>query len=627
MTLSLSPDSSEPTAPRLPEFHWQWHTSVDPRMVGTGEAGTEESWPSWRAHLASRERVWPWPAKGEHPLSWCLPKSEAQTLPTSLAPSPKSPLDPAYETCWQQLLEELHRPLGDVKFDRDAVLDILGLAYTWPAAAAHLPYTSWTGMLAALYNTARAAHHSPELFDPIWRLFLGGELAIALARAFPEIVDFRALAAAGRRFIQQSIETDFDNGGFPAARFLPHLRLWLASLYRARALHQPDLDPQPWDAAVESQLATAMRLALAMTTRGDEHALSVAPQGWSPALLNLAMDAHPSLAEVRFALSDLGIKGFKTPKVKAEGKAKSSKAKPGKTKGDKSKAPAAKSRGPKPFDPAQQSDWAEAAILRSEWDADASLLALVYDEPQIQLQFDVFHRTWFRGAARIAITFDGEPVEPAGDWENVCWEADHDIVYCELEQRLERGFRLQRQCLLSRHENFLLLADAVLGTERGALGYRAELPLAPEITIDPAERSRELWLRQGKRAIAALPLFLPEWKSQRFPGFLEANAERLAWGLERPGIALFAPLWLDFDRRRAGEELTWRQLTVAEQQRICPHDLAVGYRIQIARAQWAVYRSLGQPANRTFLGKNLLTEFLAARFTKTGTMETLLEIE
>jgi hypothetical protein len=55
--------------------------------------------------------------------------------------------------------------------------------------------------------------------------------------------------------------------------------------------------------------------------------------------------------------------------------------------------------------------------------------------------------------------------------------------------------------------------------------------------------------------------------------------------------------------------------------------LAVGYRVQVGGQQWLFYRSLGPRGNRTLLGHNLVTEFLAARFNRDGVAESLLEIE
>jgi hypothetical protein len=84
---------------------------------------------------------------------------------------------------------------------------------------------------------------------------------------------------------------------------------------------------------------------------------------------------------------------------------------------------------------------------------------------------------------------------------------------------------------------------------------------------------------------------------------------------------------IDLKRKRTGKPLTWRRLTVAEERRVQPADRAVGYRVQIGRKQWLVYRSLAPIANRTVLGKNLSSEFLVARFNQDGECDPILEIE
>ncbi len=56
-------------------------------------------------------------------------------------------------------------------------------------------------------------------------------------------------------------------------------------------------------------------------------------------------------------------------------------------------------------------------------------------------------------------------------------------------------------------------------------------------------------------------------------------------------------------------------------------DEAVGYRVQVGNKQWLFYRSLGEPAVRTVLGKNLMNELLIGRFGSDGNVKTILEIE
>ena len=86
-------------------------------------------------------------------------------------------------------------------------------------------------------------------------------------------------------------------------------------------------------------------------------------------------------------------------------------------------------------------------------------------------------------------------------------------------------------------------------------------------------------------------------------------------------------MFFDLNAKRRSKTHTWRQLTVAQDLDILSRDVAVAYRIQVGRKQWVVYRSLGPTGNRTFMGHNLISEFLVARFLKNGEVENLIEIE
>jgi hypothetical protein len=120
---------------------------------------------------------------------------------------------------------------------------------------------------------------------------------------------------------------------------------------------------------------------------------------------------------------------------------------------------------------------------------------------------------------------------------------------------------------------------------------------------------------------------LPEWRRDLRGGSLEFDAEGLHLRQTAHRQALYCPLFIDLDERRNGGQLTWRQLTVAQDRRAVPADIAAGYRVQVAKEQFVFYRSLGPAANRTLLGCNLVTECMAGRFTKAGEVETILEIE
>jgi hypothetical protein len=232
------------------------------------------------------------------------------------------------------------------------------------------------------------------------------------------------------------------------------------------------------------------------------------------------------------------------------------------------------------------------------------------------------------GAWDTQVRANGQILQPRGAWEHVCWESNDEIDYLELSLQLADEVTVERHMLLARRDRFLLVADAVSGIQLATFEYRATLPLAAGTTFQGEVETREGSLVVDKRARArVLPLALGEWRAARARGNLRAGTRGLELVQTAEGQGLFAPLFVDLDPRRIKKPLTWRQLTVAEDRAIVPADVAVGYRVQVGKSQWLVYRSLDTPAIRTVLGKNLMHELLVARFHSGGRVETLLEIE
>jgi len=93
------------------------------------------------------------------------------------------------------------------------------------------------------------------------------------------------------------------------------------------------------------------------------------------------------------------------------------------------------------------------------------------------------------------------------------------------------------------------------------------------------------------------------------------------------GRALWAPLFIDLDRRRLDKPLTWRSLTIGEAREVQTSDAAVGYRVAIDKKQWVLYRSLTETRSRSLLGYNLRSETLVARFDSSGEIDPLIEVE
>jgi len=233
------------------------------------------------------------------------------------------------------------------------------------------------------------------------------------------------------------------------------------------------------------------------------------------------------------------------------------------------------------------------------------------------------------GAWDFEVRRDDQLAEARTAWEELLRLSDVEADYLELELRLTAGLKVQRHILLAHEDRFLLLADALVGQQPARLDYRGCLPLGPGIEFRPAGEGREGFLVDsgGRRRALAIPLALPEWRSDRGGGSLRRTDRGLELRQSARGRALLAPLWLDLKPRRMSRPLTWRQLTVAEHFAAQPPEVAAGYRVRVGKEQWLVYRALASRGNRTLLGHNLVTETLVARFRPDGQVEPLVEIE
>lgn len=292
-------------------------------------------------------------------------------------------------------------------------------------------------------------------------------------------------------------------------------------------------------------------------------------------------------------------------------------------------AAATRKKSAKFVSPAAHCEATSLAVLRPA-SSRRDMLAVDYRGRELRSELTCGGQVIWSGRCNPRIALDGVELSPASDWENLCWVSDDDADYLELQLEFVGGVRVQRQMLLARQDRILFAADAVLCERPAAIDYVLAMPLAEGVAFLPGEQTREGFLASsdGRRRAQALPLALSEWHGDKRSGDLAAGERGLELRLTAPAAqALYAPLFIDLSPRRLSLPVTWRQLTVAEDRVIVPRDVAVGYRVQIGRAQWLFYRSLAECGNRTLLGQNLVSEFLAARFGRDGIAEPLMEIE
>lgn len=586
-----------------------WHKSAPEALKkAKSPEANGDAWQLWTEHLASRRH----------------PKPINQLCRTA-----ESPLDwfvaPADGAAAGQRRSELQRLLAKRRLRADAILSLLaawrraevdataqpalaletlGWAHALPRLAAALESSAWWDLLDHLAVIVEEAC-SVRLDEQPWtHQLLCGELPLTLAYLFPELKATHRLAGEARDALSEGAIELLDGEGLPAAEHLALLRPLLACWVRCLLMGQHQ-KKAPFNGEAKNQVEWALRQALRMTRSDGLHAFSDdGSDTWPGELLMAAL-------KLAGDDDDREIASLLLPSRKGKGKKK------------------AKSTSRLHLPEASvESEWSAIAAMRCDWTQRSPRLTVTYPERCFAMECETGGEVIFSGDWDFAIEQNGQRLEIESDWNQVCWTSDEDGDYLELEVELGRGVRLQRHLMLAREDQFILLADSILGSEDAELQYRATIPLRPGIAWEDSAEHTEGFLVGRKRRAQVLPLGLAEWRCDPRPlGALEKTEQGLELQMAARGRALFAPLWLDLSPRRMGRPLTWRHLTVAESLQIQPRDVAVGYRVQVSKEQWLVYRSLGPRANRTVLGHNLSTEMLVARFDEEGDVDPLLEIE
>lgn len=571
----------------------------------TCEAAAPEDWASWQQWLQERSLPRPLdqvlPSRKAHPALWGW---------SGRAGASDDPLLPPPLLAWagrsgasngriaHQLelwLEASERP----EPDRPWALQSLLWAYGLVRLAQWLPAAAWWSLLEQLRKTAedaRAMDDSGRLLEQQW---LAVELPLVLASQFPELDDCAVLMTWASQQLSDAIDQWLDGEGLLHASLWPYAAELFACWTRSMAMVN-EVDRQAVPDVTRAQYQWLVRQMFRLR-RTDGSLVFSEPS--SPPLPDALVDLALSLASdgTSYVLSDQLRAG---PSRDAE--------KP-------------RRRLP-PL--SLESEWAAAAVVRSDWSRRPIQLAVTYAHREIRCEFNHSGHTLWSGLWQPTVQVDGRLWEPASDWEQICWESDSDGDYLELEMTYREGGKVQRQMYLAREDQFLFVADAVLGTQPGHIEYASCLPLRRDVAFVPADETNEGDLMCGRLRMArVMPLALPEWRCETTSGQLEPLDDGLALRQQGRGQRLCAPWFFDLNRRRLRRQFTWRRLTVAERLEIQRPDVAVGYRVQAGSQQWLIYRSLAACGNRSLLGQNFSTEFVLARFTPEGETEKLIEIE
>lgn len=570
------------------------------RASGKKAAALIEDWSLWSEHLQSRKQpaAWRKAFRGtkQTPLLWATPgmAPESANLVEALQRAALKDRGAA------ELAEQLPPWLAEAEARRAEpgfALECLAWCYALPQLAAVSDASTWWRLVDQLLEIVAESAALPVDQRPLESQLLAGELPLALAVLLPEVERCRELESMARKALRRGPQELLDTG-LPRAGHLPLHRPLLACWTRS-ALLARQAGEALFRGKSAAQLGGAVEQMLRLARFDGGQALVEGEAGrWSTDLFEAARTRFGDRKDkVRAALA-VGV--GKPPARKTERY-------PGK--------------------PSDHSEWGKAAILRSNWDRRRESLVVTYDDRSVAMELNCGRETVWSGPLEARISVDGESLAPTGDWEEVCWCADRDVDYLELEIKLEKGWQLQRQFILTREDRTLLVADSLIGRRAGAIDYQMSLPLAECVRFVPAEESNEGYLGVRDRLALVLPLALPEWRHERGPGELRGEDGRLTLGMQTSAAALYAPLFFDLKPSRMTEPFTWRRLTVAENLEIQRPDTAVGYRVQVGRRQWLLYRSLTPPTARTLLGQHLSTEFYFGRFRQDGEVEDLIEVE
>lgn len=580
-----------------------WHSSAPGKLRrAASERDTTALWKTWKKYLEKRDRS---PLRDlvvgkKSPLSWTLSaKTDKQTerlieLLDRTACGRRKAAEESAEQLSAWLVENEGTPL-----DRLSVLQCLGWCHSLPQLVESTSAELWCELLERLLGIAEDAVALSVEAEPAVVQMLRGELPLTLAYLLPELQGPRALGKQAAEFLSNSIVEMLDGEGVLHARYLETARDLLACWTRCRALSNEFKAGRLSQKAGE-QYAWLITSMIRQCRHDGTQVLAEHQQGpWSAAMFDTALDLEGDEADEEIA--DVALPG--------------------------------RSGGYEPEEewPATSNDseWAEIATLRSDWARTANQVSIAYDRLPLRCELNAGKQAVFSSPWEFEIEADGRRLEVAPDeeWEQVCWESDNDCDYLEVEIDLEGGLKLQRSFLLAHEDQFLIMADTLLGTFAKQLDYCGRLRLAPDLQVRTDKKHSELAVGLDEPTFRILPLGISEWQSDRRRGTLQCNDGVLELRQSLSGSSMLAPLFLDLSRRRRKTPLTWRQLSVGEERQVVSSDVAVGYRVEIGKSQWVYYRSLAPRGNRTVLGQNLNSEIMVGRFHRDGSVTELLEVE
>ncbi|MAT14710.1 MAG: hypothetical protein CMJ46_05495 [Planctomyces sp.] len=444
---------------------------------------------------------------------------------------------------------------------------------------------------------------------PVQMLVLEGELPWLAGLLFGSADRFREYGESGQKTLRKALKKSLDNDGTPSASIIDFLAEWLAPLIRGHfwgKLFGQDVWKKKQVELYEDLLEHASLLCR------PSGRLMLSAEGES----NHAAMLESALRQSEFANNSKALK-FVTnvasiPAASRNGLMVKSR-RWGKVKKSIS----------------TQSDWAELALMRSNWALDADSIVVAHHEgaaPQIEMS--ALGERLFQGAWEVEVKIRGQKRKLTHEWECACWYSDKESDYLELALAITDEITVNRQIVLSRGDHFAMLVESSYPAGEQQVEISSRLPLATGVEATADQPTREWRLNVKKQAIRIFPLDEPQFKTYKTDGEMLIRDGMLEQRQSGIGGAINV-LFLDWHPRRNRERVEWRNLTITENRRVVAPGEAFAARVRLKNRQWMFYRGLrsGWEWPRAVLGLHTNYETVLGHVSSTGDIEALVNVE
>ena len=259
------------------------------------------------------------------------------------------------------------------------------------------------------------------------------------------------------------------------------------------------------------------------------------------------------------------------------------------------------------------------AILRADWTPRSEYLAVDHRlvGPNTLFEFAAKGEVWL-GPSWTSTSVGQNCRQP----RPTSWTAN---AYAEsLEWSLTSGkATLSRVVTLLRGRSMAVLGQQVEGPGL-ANEIRLSLPLGVDALSIPGSRSLQLSRGPGKPAIRLHPIGLLDRDRPTVAGSIAIEGREIVIRQESAGKQSWLPVLLTWGKPPTG----WRPLTVACRSKVVRLDQASAVRVAwgVREPGLVIYRSLGPPELRSFLGHQTSASYVIGSFTRAGDLATILKV-